>query len=96
MTEQRNDDELCENESTCIDSETEYNYLCSCKPGYTGKNCEIEIDECASEPCMNGGRYINHIMEAFLFFFSNLKLIFEDVMIKLAIIVALACTDLVE
>ena len=30
-------------------------YNCSCKPGYTGKNCDIEIDECEATPCMNGG-----------------------------------------
>lgn len=23
-------------------------------PGYTGKNCHIEIDECESQPCING------------------------------------------
>jgi len=28
---------------------------CSCKLGYTGKNCKVDIDECESLPCFNGG-----------------------------------------
>ncbi len=26
-----------------------------CKPGYLGAKCEINVDECASNPCLNGG-----------------------------------------
>lgn len=28
---------------------------CNCNNGYTGKNCEIDIDECESSPCQNNG-----------------------------------------
>lgn len=28
---------------------------CKCSLGYTGRLCEQEIDECASNPCLNGG-----------------------------------------
>ena len=28
---------------------------CACVDGYTGVHCETDIDECASEPCLNGG-----------------------------------------
>ena len=29
--------------------------------GYTGVDCEVEIDECSSNPCKNGGTCINDI-----------------------------------
>lgn len=30
-------------------------YLCSCPPGWTGTNCELDVNECLSNPCQNGG-----------------------------------------
>uniref|UniRef100_A0A8C9EV35 Crumbs cell polarity complex component 2 n=1 Tax=Pavo cristatus TaxID=9049 RepID=A0A8C9EV35_PAVCR len=36
-------------------------YLCKCIPGYTGINCEAEIDECDSYPCQNGALCSDHI-----------------------------------
>lgn len=32
------------------------NYQCNCFSGYTSKNCEVDIDECASGPCLNNGK----------------------------------------
>ncbi len=30
-------------------------YTCACSAGFNGTNCEIDIDDCASNPCLNGG-----------------------------------------
>ncbi|XP_031550465.1 fibropellin-3-like [Actinia tenebrosa] len=30
-------------------------YSCTCAAGYNGTRCENDIDECASNPCVNNG-----------------------------------------
>ena len=45
----------CQNGATCVDGVDMY--TCTCRPGYTGHNCEREIDECQEfTPCQNGAR----------------------------------------
>ena len=40
-------------------------YHCGCEPGLTGQRCEMEINECQSNPCQNNGTcyvsYVNHM-----------------------------------
>ncbi|XP_034519619.1 protein crumbs homolog 2 [Ailuropoda melanoleuca] len=31
-------------------------FLCRCAPGFEGDECGVDVDECASQPCLNGGR----------------------------------------
>merc|ERR1712168_1512399 len=43
----------CKNGGTC--SSSPGSYLCKCQDGWTGNNCDQDIDECQSNPCKNGG-----------------------------------------
>ena len=47
-------DQVCEHGSTCVPYGNQQFYCC-CSQGYTGPNCEADIDECESQPCRNGG-----------------------------------------
>ena len=40
------------NGARCINNGQDYN--CICASGYTGQNCERQIDFCATTPCQNG------------------------------------------
>uniref|UniRef100_A0A8P4KPT1 Crumbs homolog 1 n=1 Tax=Dicentrarchus labrax TaxID=13489 RepID=A0A8P4KPT1_DICLA len=46
----------CFNGGNCSEAEN----TCHCLPGFTGQ-CEKDVDECASDPCMNGGFCINYV-----------------------------------
>ncbi|XP_047361088.1 protein eyes shut-like isoform X3 [Vespa velutina] len=39
----------------CLDNDNSSSYSCYCIDGYTGINCEINWDDCWSNPCLNGG-----------------------------------------
>ncbi|CAM9464932.1 unnamed protein product, partial [Chrysoparadoxa australica] len=48
----------CNNGGTCTN--TSGSYTCACAVGFTGTNCETDIDECSSSaPCNNGGTCVN-------------------------------------
>ncbi|XP_049322590.1 protein crumbs homolog 2a [Astyanax mexicanus] len=63
-------DAPCENGGECFENSdpmqwtsdwtfsyaTAAGYVCQCQPGYTGETCSVNIDECVSEPCQNGGQ----------------------------------------
>ncbi len=35
--------------------------MCSCRAGFTGQRCEININDCANNPCANGGTCYDRI-----------------------------------
>ncbi|XP_038939693.1 sushi, nidogen and EGF-like domain-containing protein 1 isoform X1 [Rattus norvegicus] len=47
----------CLNGGKCIDDCVTGNpsYTCSCLAGFTGRRCHLDVNECASHPCQNGG-----------------------------------------
>ncbi|CAM1327799.1 Uncharacterised protein g9589 [Pycnogonum litorale] len=50
----------CLNAGECFNmSDTEFD--CKCQPGFEGQICEIDIDECQTNPCINGGRCVDGI-----------------------------------
>ena len=42
-------DDSCSGNGICVVN------ACVCDAGFTGTNCEIDVDECAPAPCQNGG-----------------------------------------
>ena len=50
----------CNGRGQCIDLINDFN--CDCNPGYTGKDCEVDIDDClgvgGSSHCNGNGRHI--------------------------------------
>ncbi|KAM3865556.1 protein crumbs homolog 1-like [Diretmus argenteus] len=47
----------CLNGGKCSDKDN----TCDCTSGFTGQWCEKDVDECASDPCMNGGYCVNYV-----------------------------------
>ena len=46
----------CNGVGSCRPGETGFpDYTCDCKPGFQGKDCEIKMDACYAQPCINGG-----------------------------------------
>ena len=43
---------ICHNNGTCVDDVNKY--TCNCVPQFKGIHCEI-INQCFSDPCLNGG-----------------------------------------
>uniref|UniRef100_A0A673XJ61 Delta-like 4 (Drosophila) n=1 Tax=Salmo trutta TaxID=8032 RepID=A0A673XJ61_SALTR len=48
----------CVNGATCMNT-GQGSFTCTCPPGFTGLNCELELQECDSNPCRYGGLCTN-------------------------------------
>ena len=42
----------CQNQGIC--SDVQNGYTCTCVPGFTGTNCEVNFDDCSENPCVHG------------------------------------------
>ncbi|XP_074871762.1 protein crumbs homolog 2 isoform X3 [Carettochelys insculpta] len=40
-------------------------FLCWCQPGFSGESCSVNIDDCESQPCQNGG-HCTDLVNSFL------------------------------
>ncbi|MBM4378309.1 MAG: calcium-binding EGF-like domain-containing protein [Deltaproteobacteria bacterium] len=49
-----NNNRQCKNYSTCVDVPASNGFMCQYQAGTTGSPCEIDVVECAANPCQNG------------------------------------------
>ncbi|XP_053794413.1 protein eyes shut homolog [Vidua chalybeata] len=50
----------CINNSTCL-AQVDGNPMCICKTGFEGTYCEVNSDDCISQPCQNGGLCVDGV-----------------------------------
>ena len=50
----------CKNAAVCMDN-ADGSFACECTPGYEGVHCEKDTDDCAHDPCDNGGKCVDEV-----------------------------------
>ncbi|CAN8027195.1 unnamed protein product, partial [Ixodes persulcatus] len=54
-----NDTATCYNGGTCVEGPGD-SFQCRCVAGFAGDFCQVDVDECFSSPCLNGGKCQDH------------------------------------
>ncbi|XP_042142437.1 fibropellin-1 [Ixodes scapularis] len=54
-----NDTATCYNGGTCVEGPGD-SFQCRCVAGFVGDFCQVDVDECFSSPCLNGGKCQDH------------------------------------
>lgn len=47
----------CRNNAACVNKYGDYE--CKCLKGFTGPDCEVDVDDCDSRPCVNGTIFLS-------------------------------------
>ena len=55
----------CQNGASCVVDDKLQEAKCICRPGFEGELCEVNVDECASSPCLNNGKCVDGVNEYF-------------------------------
>jgi len=55
--QQQGRQQACHNGGVCVADQQYQAGRCLCPSGFTGHFCELDIDDCASQPCVNGLYY---------------------------------------
>jgi len=59
-TQQTCADAPCLHGATCVDT-TDAGYMCLCPDGFDGTNCGHQVDDCATNRCLNGGSCVDKV-----------------------------------
>lgn len=58
------EESLCDSHGNCVLA-SPGTFACDCDAGYTGAECDTDINECDPDPCQNGATCDNRLAEYF-------------------------------